>query len=76
MGTLIIADRTGHRQIDWAKDKDSIAEATKLFNETLKNGYFAVAYNGDASVTANGRTVRSFDETADEIKMLPNLVGG
>ena len=76
MGTLIIADKTGHSQIDWSKDKESIAKATERFNKELKKGYFAIAYNGDARVTENGRLVHRFDEAATEIKMLPTLFGG
>jgi hypothetical protein len=76
MGRLIIPDHTGHKQIDWAADKESVAEATKTFNDWLKKGYAAVAYHGDVTVPANGKLTREFDDTANEIKMIPNIVGG
>jgi hypothetical protein len=78
MGKMHIADSTGHSTLEWSsEDKEAIKAASKAFEEKIASGgYFAAEYNGDSSQPENGKIVRAFNENAQEIKLLPKLVGG
>ncbi len=70
MGKLVVLDSTGHSEVRFSpKDK---AEAKARFKELLGQGH--IAYRMDAD--GKSSLTRSFDETAEEIVMHPQLVGG
>ncbi len=75
MGKLVIMDRSGHAEVDFkADDAASIKVATERFNELVGKGGGHMAYRIGADGTKE--QIRSFDKSAEEILVHPQLVGG
>lgn len=67
---LNVLDKSGHTTIT-AETPELIAEIEKIFNERKAQGYLAYAgTDGDYTV------IHSFDPTAAQITMSPQIVGG
>ena len=74
MAKMNIMDHTGHTAMEFdAKTKDGVSEAMERFNELVKeHKYTAAARVGDGQF----KIIRSFDPTATEIILHPQLQGG
>ena len=70
MGKLQIMDHTGHTTIPY--DKDKCAEAMEKFDALIKDKYTAAKKGEDGKFTVS----RTFDPTAEEVIMIPQLQGG
>lgn len=67
---LNVLDKSGHTTLT-AETPELIAEIEKIFNERKAEGYLAYAgTDGDYTV------IQSFDPTAAQITMSPQIVGG
>ncbi len=74
MAKLTILDSSGHTELAFkADDKASVKAAMDRFNELVKNhGHWAYKVEKDGSKTA----IKAFDETAEEVIIHPQMVGG
>lgn len=75
MGKLTILDRTGDSEVSWNPgDAQSAKEAAIRFKEmTDDKGYLAFRADKEGNGTA---PIKEFDPEAEEILMLPRMVGG
>jgi hypothetical protein len=84
MGMLRIMSRKGDERIVWDNNKAStndlealaaIREAERIFNEERARG--ATAFKVESGKTAGGvERLETFDRTAEQIVMVPRVVGG
>lgn len=75
MGKFTILDKTGDSEVKWNPgDATSAKEAAIRFKEmTDQKGYLAFKADKDGNGTA---PLKQFDPEAEEILMLPRMVGG
>jgi len=81
MGMLRIMSRRGDKQVVWdnekaeANDSEAVAailEAERIFNEKRAQGATAFKMEADKPV----ERIEKFDRTAEQIVMVPRVVGG
>jgi hypothetical protein len=66
-----VLDKTGHTSHEWDKNKpDEVEAARTLFNALTSKGYRA--FTGGQ----NGKRMDKFDSNAEEMTLVPQLVGG
>jgi len=69
-GRLIVLDRSGHTTVEYNRaDPADVARADKVLADALAQG--RLAYREDTQ-----QVVRTIDPEAEEIVVLPRLVGG
>lgn len=74
-GVLIIPDRTGDAKLMWNRgNPDEIAVARAAFDTALGRG--SMIYKAVGKEGTRGEQVRQFDETAERLIVVPQLVGG
>ena len=73
MGQLSTLGRSGHVVTKWKVDApETVDEARVKFDEMMGKGFAAFQ-----TIAVNEKVqIREFDETADEIVMVPQLQGG
>jgi hypothetical protein len=78
MGILKTLDRSlGDKSIAWDRGKSDEVESARQSFEYLVREKKYKAYKIDASKTdRKGEEVRFFDPTAEELLLVPSLVGG
>ena len=70
---LSIMNRTGHSVVTWDTEAEAaIAEAERVFQEHRAKGYSAFKQEAGEMVGP----IQDFDREADEILLVPNIVGG
>jgi len=75
MGAIKKLDQTGHSILRWdQRDRLSIEDAEKMFDDLKKQGYIAYEYSPIAS--GKGRVIKKFDPYLNEIIMTPPVAGG
>lgn len=73
MSKLQIMDQTGHSTLDFDPKNDSqVKEAMEKFDQLVGQGYQAAVRTEGGGL----KKVKSFDPTATEVVMHPQLVGG
>ena len=76
MSKLQIMDHSGHTTMEFdAETKAGVSEAMKTFDDLVKNK----KYTAGAKVSGSDgkfQLIREFDESAEEIIMMPPLQGG
>lgn len=74
-GTLRILDHTGDTKVEWdILDPASVAEVKAKFDQVLAESR-GLAYRTDAN-GGNAEKITEFDESAPQIIISPQLVGG
>lgn len=69
-----IMNRTGHTSIAYDVTTDeALAEAERIFDEHKKKGFAPFKVEEDGTTSG---PLQTFDKEADEILMVPNIVGG
>jgi len=74
IGTMKVMDPTGHSTISWDSNISTEVEAARAMYTTLVDrGYqaFRVGKSGQ-----RGERITSFDPHAEEVIMVPQMVGG
>lgn len=69
MGKLTIMDHTGDTLMTW--DENNAADAERVYNELVEQGHIPVKTGDNQAVK-----LHTFDPTAEEIVMIPKIVGG
>lgn len=70
-------DRSGDTETKWKPDdKASVAAAMARFNELIKQGHVAYRMEKNAKGESEGKVIKSFDKTAEEIIVHPQMHGG
>lgn len=73
-GTLRILCPEGDRRIVWRKESLSeINEAKKVFRDAIASGH--LAYKAEPG-GQKGKKISEFDPTAEEIVLMPLVIGG
>lgn len=69
-----VLDDTGHTKHIWDSDKPDEVTAMRLTYEALtKKGYKAFFVKGDGD---EGKPMKTFDEDAEKMILVPPIVGG
>lgn len=68
-------DKSGDTRLIWDRsNQDEISAARKMFNELTAKQF--VAYKAEGKEGKKGEVIRTFDESAERIIMVPRMVGG
>ena len=71
-GMLKIMNGSGHTTVKWSTDlQETVDAANRTFNEMLAQGYTAFAVSD-----ATGEQIAEFDVDAENIVLIPRMVGG
>ena len=72
--TMQIMDPTGHTTVSWSVDNAAEVEiARTAFDEMTRKGYQAFRVN---KAGGQGTRMTEFDASAEEMLLIPQLVGG
>lgn len=72
-GEMNVMDASGHKQLTWhLDDKGEIVRAKDAFDHLIGHGYSAFGPQKNEAK----HLIRHFDPTAEEIIMVPRIVGG
>ncbi len=85
MSLLRVLDSTGHRELTWdpaavaagdAEARAAIAEAERIFADVRARGGSAFRVGQGQSQSQAPTRIERFDPTADQILLVPRIIGG